>query len=230
VKIISWNMGCGFNAGGYRRHHEDALDWLRLQDADVALLQEVQLEKVVSFHGMASHRVPTSPGSPTGNAVLVRAERLDAVNVEIGGALVAGVKARLVGEDFVLVSAHVLTGKHQQEALASFVRCVSRTVVDSRFVVGGDFNASLHWPEYAKWFFEPMRAAGFEDSRPHPQEVQSFWGRGSTAVIQDDHVFVDKVTRVGAGRGSWAIVSSENHRRWSDHGPVVVEVMEYGHS
>jgi hypothetical protein len=108
------------------------------------------------------------------------------------------------------VSAHVLTGKRQQEALATFVTRVSSAVAGNRFVVGGDFNASLHWPQYENWFFEPMRVAGLEDTRPHPQKVQSYWGRGSTTCIQDDHVFVDKVTKAGASRGSWAIVSSSN--------------------
>lgn len=226
MKIISWNKGCGFDTGGYRSHHEAALAWLQSQDADVLLLQQLQLARSVSFPGTAFHCVPTSPGRPTGNAVIVRADRLDPVKVEIAGALVAAAKARRVGGDFILVSAHVMTGERQQETLANFVAWVSSAVAGSRFVVGGDFNASLHWPEYAQWFFEPMRLAGFEDSRPHPKEVRSYWGRSSTAAIQDDHVFVDKVTKPGADRGSWAVMSTENHHRWSDHGPVIVEVID----
>jgi hypothetical protein len=71
-----------------------------------------------------------------------------------------------------------------------------------------------------------MRAAGFEDTRPHAHEVRSYWGRGSTAVIQDDHVFVDPITKRAVIQGSWAIMASEDHRRWSDHGPVVLEALE----
>ena len=238
-------MGCGFNAGGYRWHHEDALDWLRLQDADVALLQEVQLEKVVSFHGMASHRVPTSPGSPTGNAVLVRAERLDPVNVEIGGALVAAVKARLVGEDFVLVSAHVLTGKRQQEALASFVRCVSRAVVDSRFVVGGDFNVTptdldcydpslfvgaTHVSEPEREALRALEATGLTDLTRalHPEEPSfSWWDYRNGSFhrgwgLRIDLLFVDQALLAKA-TASFVDRDERKGQKPSDHAPVVGE-------
>jgi len=226
MKIISWNMGCGFDTGGYSKHHDVALGWLRAQEPDVALLQEVQFARFASWKGMRVHSVPTSPGRSSGNAVAVRADRLEPIGVVIEGALVAGARARVTGDDFILVSAHVLTGERQEQALANFASKVSGMVAGSRFVVGGDFNASLHWPKYGTWFFDPMRAAGFEDTRPQPQEVQSYWGRGSMSIIQDDHVFVDRVTKAAVARGSWAILSGDDHRRWSDHGPVVVEALD----
>jgi endonuclease/exonuclease/phosphatase family metal-dependent hydrolase len=114
----------------------------------------------------------------------------------------------------------------QRRALDAFVTRLAEVAGGRRCVIGGDFNASLHWPEFGKWFFEPMRAAGFEDTRPYPHEVQSYWGRGSTSVIQDDHVFVDRITKRTVVHGSWAIMASEDHRRWSDHGPVVLEALE----
>lgn len=231
MKIISWNMGCGFDTGGYRKHHQAALDWLRSQKPDVALLQEVQLAKLACLEGTAMHCVPTSTEGTTGNAIVTTAAVLEPVRLEIEGALVAAARTHLGEADFFLASAHVLTDGaeykgRQRRALAALVTRLAEVVAGGRCVIGGDFNASLHWPEFGKWFFEPMRAAGFEDARPHPYEVQSYWGRGSTAVIQDDHVFVDPITRRTVMRGSWAIMASEDHHRWSDHGPVVLEALE----
>jgi endonuclease/exonuclease/phosphatase family metal-dependent hydrolase len=231
VKIISWNMGCGFDTGGYRNHHSAALDWLRAQKPDVALLQEVQLARLACFEGMAMHCVPTSTGATTGNAIVTTAAAVEPVRVEIDGTLVAAARSHLGGADFFLASAHVLTDGpeykgRQRRALDAFVTRLAEVAAGRRCVIGGDFNASLHWPEFGKWFFEPMRAAGFEDMRPYPHEVQSYWGRGSTSVIQDDHVFVDPITKRAVVHGSWAIMASEDHRQWSDHGPVVLEALE----
>ncbi|MGH7437285.1 MAG: endonuclease/exonuclease/phosphatase family protein [Polyangiaceae bacterium] len=230
MKIISWNMGCGFDTGAYRKHHKAALDWLRAQTPDVALLQEVQLAGLGCLEGMAVHSLPTSSGGSTGNAI-ASTTALEPVPIEIEGALVAAARTHIGGAHFLLVSAHMLTDGRgekgrQRRTLASLVTRLADAVGSGRYVIGGDFNASVHWPEYEESFFEPMRAAGFADTRPHPHEVQSYWGRGSTAVIQDDHVFVDPVTKVAVMRGSWAVLASEDHRRWSDHGPVVVEAPE----
>lgn|GEM_PF-3825980 len=73
MKIISWNMGRGFDTGGYRKQHQAALDWVREQKPDVALLQEVQLARLACFEGMAMHCVPTSTGATTGNAIVTTA-------------------------------------------------------------------------------------------------------------------------------------------------------------
>jgi endonuclease/exonuclease/phosphatase family metal-dependent hydrolase len=228
VKIISWNMGCGYDTGGYRKYHQAALDWLRAQKPDVALLQEVELARLAGLKGMAVHSVPTSIGAITGSAIATKAAALEPVRVEIDGALVAAARTRLGGADFVLASTHVLTDDRehkgrQRRALGTFVTKLADVVAGGRCIIGGDFNASLHWREYGDWFFEPMRAAGFHDTRPHHHEIQSYWGRGSTSVIQDDHVFVDEVSKAVVSRGSWNIMSGEDHRRWSDHGPVVVD-------
>ncbi len=216
-------------AAGYGRHHEAALEWLHAQNPDVALLQEVELARVISWEGARVHCLPTSPSARTGNAVIARSRRLEPLTIQIDGALVAAARAQIVDADFLLVSAHVLTDDRehrgrQRRALGSFVTRLAELVADGRCIVAGDFNASVHWPEYKEWFFEPMRKAGFEDARPYAHEVRSYWGRGSTAIIQDDHVFVDAATKRAANGGSWAIISSEDHRRWSDHGPVVVDV------
>jgi endonuclease/exonuclease/phosphatase family metal-dependent hydrolase len=231
MRVISWNMGCGFSAGGYRRHHDAALEWLRAQGPDVAFVQEVELAKVASWAGTQVHSLPTSPGAGTGTALVVRTDTLEPIAIDIEGALVAAGRARLKGADFLLASAHVLTdGKHhrgrQRRALESLVKKLAEAVGTGRCIVGGDFNASLHWPEYREWFFEPMRKAGFEDTRPFPYEVQSFWGRGSTAVIQDDHVFADAATRSAVRGESWAVLADEEHRRWSDHGPIAMEIAD----
>jgi endonuclease/exonuclease/phosphatase family metal-dependent hydrolase len=222
-------MGCGFAAGGYRKHHGAALEWLEGQAPDVALLQEVELAKLASWPGAKVHPLPTSPGARSGTALVVRTEKLEPIAVEIDGALVAAGRARLIGADFLLASAHVLAdGKEhrgrQRKALAGLVTKLTELVANGRCIVGGDFNASLHWPEYGEWFFEPMRRAGFEDTRPFAREVQSYWGRGSTACIQDDHVFADMTSRAAVSRGSWTVLADENHRLWSDHGPVVVDI------
>lgn len=198
---------------------------------DVALLQEVQLARLTCLEGMTVHFLPTSSRGMTGNAIASTAASLEQVGVEVDGALVAAARTRLGGADFVLVSAHVLTdGKaekgRQRRALASVVTRLAEMVAGGRCIIGGDFNASLHWPEFEESFFEPMRAAGFEDTRPHPHEVQSYWGRGSTSVIQDDHVYGDMITKRAVMRGSWTIMASEDHRRWSDHGPAVLEALD----
>ena len=231
MKIVCWNMGCGFGAGGYRKHHRAALDWLHAQGPDVALLQEVELAALDCLEDMVVHLVRTSTGGITGNAIATTGAALDPVPVEIDGALVAAARTHLRGVDFIFTSAHVLTdGKEhkgrQRRALGSFVAKLADVVARGRCIIGGDFNASLRWPEYGDWFFAPMLAAGFHDTRPHTDEIQSYWGRGSTSVIQDDHVFVDPLTKLAVSRGSWAIMSGEDHRRWSDHGPVVVEAVE----
>jgi endonuclease/exonuclease/phosphatase family metal-dependent hydrolase len=64
----------------------------------------------------------------------------------------------MAGRTQVLVSAHVLTGRGQQLALAECIRMAKDLAGDRPCIVGGDFNASLHWPEYRSWFF--VGAAG----------------------------------------------------------------------
>jgi hypothetical protein len=176
MKIISWNKGCGFDTGGYRSHHEAALAWLQSQDADVLLLQQLQLARSVSFPGTAFHCVPTSPGRPTGNAVIVRADRLDPVKVEIAGALVAAAKARRVGGDFILVSAHVMTGERQQETLANFVAWVSSTVAGNRFVVGATSTLRCTGPSTANG---SSSLCGSRDSRTADRTRKRFGAIGA---------------------------------------------------
>lgn len=225
MKVISWNMGCGFDTGGYRAKHAQARAWLFDRERpDLALLQEVLLADLPDGEGLTCVKVPTSPGEPTGTAIVARAAGKSLPFV-LDGACVAAAEVELAGHAVVLVSAHVLTGPRQERALAEFARMTKELAGDRPCIVGGDFNASVHWLEYKGWFFEPMRVAGFHDTRPGEHEVQSYWGRGSKALIQDDHVFVGgKIGRVT----SWQIIDDEDHRRWSDHGPVALELDESG--
>jgi endonuclease/exonuclease/phosphatase family metal-dependent hydrolase len=221
MRIVTWNMGCGFDTGGYRAKHGQARAWLFDHErSDVALLQETVLADLPEGEGLTCVKVPTSKGEPTGTAIVARAEG-QSLPLVLDGAGVAAAELRLAGRMVVLISAHVLTGPRQERALGEFVQMAKALAGDRPCIVGGDFNASTHWPEYAAWFFEPMRLASFRDTRPGQHEVRSYWGRGSQAVIQDDHIFVRGEL---GGVVNWQIVDDEDHHSWSDHGPVMLDL------
>ncbi len=227
MKVVTWNMGCGPRQSGYRKHHDEAWQYLLEQlKPDVAFVQETLLSRLDKVHSTHAVRVCQLPAhSDSGTAILTRIDlsATDGPSVSISDETYAATaRLKTPAGPLDLISLHVYPGKKQFEDLERIVGLAGG--FDTPTLVGGDLNSQRKYgPRHAK-FFGALEATGMHDAYfgKHGEEGWSFWGKQAKNKYQDDHFFVSE---------SWAprvrsceIINEGIVRTVSDHGPVVLEM------
>jgi endonuclease/exonuclease/phosphatase family metal-dependent hydrolase len=217
--VVTWNMAHRNRAWGH------LLDGLA---PDLALLQETawradDLSSQVVY--APAHGKDGTP-YPWGSAVYVRGGTTKQLPLpaEHQGWLVA-TEVQLGQDELVAVSVHAPILPTVRPNLDRAFEALEPMLAGRSFVVGGDLNLSRNYDKYYgpryghAEFLDGLPARGFFDCmrKFHAEEKQTIWKTGSTAVYQDDHIFVseDLAERVTA-------CDVADHAGLSDHSPLAL--------
>ncbi len=231
MRIVTWNMGCGWPRSRYRKHCGRA--WLYLLGdlrPDVVLVQEAVLpaDEVLAEQGFALASRSTLPGTDACTAVLAkRGTAREVAPIDgLENTLAAAATVQTPAGPLTVQSVHVATGSKQRSDLGVLTDAASSFSKGSPFLMGGDYNAARRFRDgrLYGWFFDAAAEAGLHE--PHwainECEVQSFWGPQAKTAYQLDHFFMS---------GEWAsyvrscaVVDNEVVREMSDHGALVLEL------
>jgi Endonuclease/Exonuclease/phosphatase family len=228
MRFVTWNMGCG-PGSTYRPTHEAAWRYLlEVLSPDVALVQEALLsaEALVRSFGSLVWSKKRPGGSGSGTGIFVRGGvDFTPLDVSIDGSYAAAVRVAVRGVPTEVVSVHVGPQKLRGNLEALRAWLVDHVLPDNPFVVGGDLNSSRSFAPWHSEYLSELSTLGLHDCHwsLHEKESPSFWGRQSAeARYQDDHFFTNR--SLGQFARVCAVVDNENTRRFSDHGPVKLEL------
>lgn len=224
LRIVTWNMGCGWRGSKYRKRHAAAWDYL-LQELrpDIALLQECLLSMLRDAPGASFTQSCDAGKADAGTGIItwgVAASRAVAPTFPTG---TYAVYARLgdLPRPIAVLSVHTYPGNGLHDDLASLTRWLPAA---PEAIVAGDFNAARALRKKHPAFFAGMRDAGFADAHwhQHEREVRSFWGHQAVNGYQCDHFFVSHALLAGVRRCD--VIDCSETRELSDHGPLVLEL------
>lgn len=227
MRVVSWNMGCGPRTK-YRRTHREA--WTYLLDElkpDFALVQEALLIADDWIAPAGKLMWSADKTSDSGTAVFVHGtEAFTIRDTRVSGSFVATISTQLFGSAACFASIHIGPSNYRAHLKSLRDWIATSLLPTGPFVIGGDFNSSRSIAKWHERYLTGLSDLGCFDChwRMHGREVQSFWGHQAKTAYQDDHIFTS--SEIGARISACGIIDTPEARRFSDHGPVVLEIGE----
>jgi endonuclease/exonuclease/phosphatase family metal-dependent hydrolase len=214
--VVTWNMA-----------HRPAA-WSHLLDSlapDLALVQETAWRADDLSSQFVYAPAQGSDGRPYrwGSAVYVRGGTARELPLppEHRGWLIAA-EVELGKDELVAVSVHASMIHNVRPNIDRAFEALEPLLAGRSYVVGGDLNMSRNWPyprDGHTEFLDALPGRGFFDCmrKFHAEEKRTIWKANSTAVYQDDHIFVsdDLAERVTA-------CDVADRAGLSDHSPLTL--------
>lgn len=170
MRVVTWNMGCSFDAA-YRKSHDRTWSQLLAWDPDVALIQET----LAPPRFCPEERWVFTPFSPwpPGRAEVgtLVYSKTGLARLEVGGrsadlshGQLTAAEVDVAGDMFVFASIHAITQGPSKEAISALgsdvswsgpslenldliLHDLSKITAKRRFVVGGDLNAAKRFDD-----------------------------------------------------------------------------------
>jgi len=227
MRFVTWNMGCG-PGSTYAPTHQAAWRYLlETLKPDVALVQEALLSSEPLVRPFGSFVWSKTRPRASGTGIFVRSGvDFSPIEVSIDGSYAAALRVAVRGVPTDVVSLHVgPETRRNLETLRAWLE--DHVLPDNPFVVGGDLNSSRSFAPWHSAYLTGLSTLGLHDCHwsLHKKESPSFWGRQSAgARYQDDHFFTNR--SLGQFARVCEVVDNENTRRFSDHGPLTLELDE----